>query len=118
MTLSTSQLKGGELDEKYVKSCRVCTSRSVRGLCLPPAISRAERREVERVLVDALARLGGDLAGQYHPLNKISKEQEKQLVQVSAVTPHQQLPACLYPLYHAHTCHNRIPSHDFQRLLG
>ena len=76
------QLANGEMDEKYVKSCRVRTGRSVKGLCLPPAISRAERREVERVLSEALNGLAGDLKGTYYPLCKMTKEQEQRLIDV------------------------------------
>jgi creatine kinase len=75
-----SKLVNGQLDPKYVRSCRIRTGRSVRGLCLPPAISRAERREVERVLVDALSGLKDDLAGKYYPLMKMTPEEEKQLI--------------------------------------
>ena len=39
-------------DEKYVLSSRVRTGRSIRGLSLPPACTRAERREVEKVSND------------------------------------------------------------------
>ena len=35
-----------ELDPDYVLSCRVRTSRSIRGVCLPPLCTRAERRAV------------------------------------------------------------------------
>ena len=76
------QLVNGELDDKYVKSCRIRTGRSIRGLCLPPAISRAERREVEKTLSEALAGLSGDLAGKYYPLIKMTPEEEKQLIEV------------------------------------
>ena len=62
------QLRGGELDSAYVKSCRIRCGRSVKGLCLPPAMSRAERRVVEKVVSDALGGLSGDLSGQYYPL--------------------------------------------------
>ncbi|KAK2154013.1 hypothetical protein LSH36_279g03079 [Paralvinella palmiformis] len=79
--LDADKLVGGNLDEKYVKSCRIRTGRSVRGLCLPPSISRAERREVEQVLVDALAGLKGDLAGKYYPLLKMTPQEEKQLIE-------------------------------------
>merc|ERR1712033_52802 len=48
--LDAEKLNGGEFDDKYVKSCRIRTGRSVRGLCLPPAMSRAERRLVEKVV--------------------------------------------------------------------
>jgi len=78
-------LVGGQFDPKYVKSARIRTGRSVKGFCLPPSISRAERREVERIIVDALAGLEGDLAGVYYPLKKMTPEQEKQLIAVSPV---------------------------------
>lgn len=76
-----SQLVGGELDERYVRSCRVRTGRSVRGFCLPPAISRAERRHVERIIVDALNELGDELAGTYYPLSSMTSEQESKLIE-------------------------------------
>ncbi|KAK2154015.1 hypothetical protein LSH36_279g03125 [Paralvinella palmiformis] len=79
--LEPNNLKGGKLDDKYVKSCRVRTGRSIRGLCLPPAICRAERVEVETVLSDALSGLSGDLAGKYYPLATMTPEQEKQLIE-------------------------------------
>ena len=47
--LDASKLKGGHFDEKYVLSTRVRTGRSIRGLSLPPACTRAERRAVESV---------------------------------------------------------------------
>ena len=47
----TLQLKRGEFDERYVLSSRVRTGRSIRGFSLPPSCTRAERREVEKVLV-------------------------------------------------------------------
>ena len=49
--LDSSKLKGGQFDEKYVLSSRVRTGRSIRGYSLPPACTRAERREVERVCI-------------------------------------------------------------------
>ena len=55
----------------------------MKGFCLPPSISRAERRQVEQVIVDALAGLSGDLAGKYYPLKGMSKEEESQLIAVS-----------------------------------
>lgn len=79
--LEPSKLTGGDLDPKYVKSCRVRTGRSIRGLCLPPAICRAERREVENVLVDALSGLKGPLAGTYYPLMTMNKDDEKKLIE-------------------------------------
>lgn len=47
--LDATKLKGGDFDEKYVLSSRVRTGRCIRGLSLPPACTRAERRQVESV---------------------------------------------------------------------
>ena len=52
----------------YVISTRVRTGRSIRGLRLPPACSKEERREVERVMTKALLGLDGELKGDYYPL--------------------------------------------------
>ena len=62
--LNPEHLIGGEdLDSKYVLSCRVRTGRSIRGLGLPPVCTRAERKSVEKVLVDALDKLDGKFKG-------------------------------------------------------
>ncbi|KAK2194004.1 hypothetical protein NP493_3g02080 [Ridgeia piscesae] len=79
--LDPTKLNGGDLDANYVRSCRIRTGRSIRGCCLPPAITRAERREVESVIVAALAGLTGDLAGKYYPLSKMKPEDEKRLIE-------------------------------------
>ncbi|ELT95089.1 hypothetical protein CAPTEDRAFT_176134 [Capitella teleta] len=78
--LDPTKLRGGNFDSKYVKSCRVRTGRSVRGLCLPPTMCRAERREVERVLQEALGRLDGDLLGKYFSLKKLTDAEKQQLI--------------------------------------
>lgn len=70
-------------DERYVLSSRVRTGRSIRGLSLPPACSRAERREVERVAVTALSGLKGDLAGRYYSLGDMTEQEQQQLIDVS-----------------------------------
>ena len=70
-------------DPKYVLSSRVRTGRSIRGLSLPPACSRAERREVERVVVTALSGLKGDLSGQYYSLEGMTEKEQQQLIDVS-----------------------------------
>jgi len=78
--LDADKLVGGEFPEKYVKSCRIRTGRSVKGFCLPPSICRAERRAVEKILVDAVNGLSGDLAGKYYPLKSMTKDEESQLI--------------------------------------
>ncbi|GAB1286789.1 Creatine kinase U-type, mitochondrial [Apodemus speciosus] len=47
---------------------------------LPPACTRAERREVERVVVDALSGLKGDLAGRYYRLSEMTEAEQQQLI--------------------------------------
>lgn len=82
-TFPAFQVHSAQFDERYVLSSRVRTGRSIRGLSLPPACTRAERREVERVAVDALAGLKGDLAGKYYSLTQMTEEQQQQLIDVS-----------------------------------
>lgn len=71
-------------DERYVLSSRVRTGRSIRGLSLPPACTRAERREVERVAVNALSGLKGDLAGHYYSLGDMTEAEQQRLIDVSS----------------------------------
>jgi len=78
--LDSSKITGGMLDEEYVLSCRVRTGRSIRGLSLPPWCTRAERRKVEQVVVEALQGLEGPLQGKYYPLNKMTDEEQEQLI--------------------------------------
>jgi creatine kinase len=51
-----------------VLSCRIRAGRNVRGFCLPSAISKDSRRQVEKLVTDGLQRLEGDLEGDYYPL--------------------------------------------------
>ena len=57
--LDSSKLKNAKFDERYVLSSRCRTGRCIRGLSLPPHCTRAERREVERIVTDALGNLHG-----------------------------------------------------------
>ncbi|XP_057580779.1 creatine kinase U-type, mitochondrial isoform X2 [Hippopotamus amphibius kiboko] len=78
--LDASKIRSGYFDERYVLSSRVRTGRSIRGLSLPPACTRAERREVERVVVEALSGLKGDLAGRYYRLSEMTDAEQQQLI--------------------------------------
>ncbi|XP_039944894.1 creatine kinase S-type, mitochondrial isoform X3 [Hirundo rustica] len=80
--LDASKITHGHFDERYVLSSRVRTGRSIRGLSLPPACTRAERREVENVVVTALAGLKGDLSGKYYSLTNMSEKDQQQLIDV------------------------------------
>jgi len=56
-------------DCKYVLTTRVRTGRSIRGFKLPPLISQQERRDLEKLVVEALLKMEGDLKGDYFPLH-------------------------------------------------
>uniref|UniRef100_A0A665T8L6 Creatine kinase S-type, mitochondrial n=1 Tax=Echeneis naucrates TaxID=173247 RepID=A0A665T8L6_ECHNA len=78
--LDASKIQSGMFDERYVLSSRVRTGRSIRGLSLPPACTRSERREVERVVVTALSGLKGELSGRYYSLGEMSDREQQQLI--------------------------------------
>jgi creatine kinase len=69
--LNISKISTVKIDPtgKYVLTTRCRTGRSVRGFLLPPVIGFEERRELEKVIVESLMTLEGDLKGEYFPLN-------------------------------------------------
>jgi len=78
--LNPDGLKNAKFDEKFVRSSRVRTGRSIRGIAMPTYCTRAERREVERILSTACAKLGGELAGAYESLKDMTDERQEQLI--------------------------------------
>jgi len=89
--LNGSQLLNHSIiDQSYVISTRVRTGRSISGFALPPSISADQRKELEAIVVKALAGLSGDLKGDYYPLSGsntyapkpggIDKETEERLI--------------------------------------
>jgi len=52
----------------YVLTTRCRTGRSIRGLALPPAVSFEDRRKTEKLIVEGLNTMEGDLKGKYLPL--------------------------------------------------
>ncbi|KAF6351003.1 creatine kinase B [Rhinolophus ferrumequinum] len=79
--LNPDNLQGGDdLDPNYVLSSRVRTGRSIRGFCLPPHCSRGERRAIEKLAVEALSSLDGDLAGRYYALKSMTDAEQQQLI--------------------------------------
>jgi len=55
-------------DGRFVKTVRIRTGRSIKGMRLPPANIFEERRKVEQLIVKGLMNLEGDLKGDYFPL--------------------------------------------------
>lgn len=85
------------------------TGRSIRGLSLPPACTRAERREVENVVVTALAGLKGDLAGKYYSLTNMSERDQQQLIDVS-IAPELTLSTLTLVYFYLHLPVGYMPS--------
>merc|ERR1712242_49382 len=54
--LSFDKLQNAKFDAAYVRSSRVRTGRSIRGLGLPTNCTRAERREVEQIFKTVTSR--------------------------------------------------------------
>lgn len=73
--LDPEKLVGGELDPKYVKSCRVRSGRNIRGFPLSPKVNRAHRRAIQDILVSAL----GKMDGKYYSLRGMTKAEETEL---------------------------------------
>lgn len=78
--LNPDGLKNAKFDEKYVRSSRVRTGRSIRGIAMPTYCTRAERREVEKILSGACLKLEGELAGAYESLKDMSDERQEELI--------------------------------------
>jgi len=75
-----TKIKNGKIPDSYVVSTRIRAGRSIRGLALPPATDRADRREVERLIRTGLEAMSGDLSGKYYALAKMTAEEEQQLI--------------------------------------
>merc|ERR1711970_44852 len=78
--LDPSKIQGDQFDMNYVISSRCRTGRSIRGYGLPPWCSRAERRAVEKIIVDGLSDLGGEFKGKYYPLKSMTDAEQDQLI--------------------------------------
>jgi len=82
--LNWENLQGGDandIDGNYVLSARVRTGRSIRGICLPPHCSRAERRKVESLSTTVLDKLDGEFKGKYYPLNNMTDAEQDALIE-------------------------------------
>jgi len=90
--LNWQALENGTFDKEYVRSCRIRTGRSIRGLGLPTSCTRAERREVENIFKTVVSRWTGDLKGTYRSLCDMEETEieswiEKHLLYDKPVSP-------------------------------
>ncbi|XP_076089779.1 arginine kinase-like [Mytilus galloprovincialis] len=76
-----SNLGFGDLDPKneYILSTRVRVGRSHAAFAFPPVSSKEDKVEMEKQSVAALNSLTGELAGEYFPLEGMTKEVQTQL---------------------------------------
>ena len=56
-------------DPQLVTGCQISVCRSIKGLAFPSFCTRAERRQVERVIVRATQNLTGELEGNVFYMN-------------------------------------------------
>jgi protein-arginine kinase len=63
-----------------IKSTRIRVARNLAAYPLGSAISRKDRKEVERLVTSALGELTGDLAGKYYSLETMTDSEKKQLI--------------------------------------
>jgi len=73
----------GDLDpeNKFVNSTRIRVGRSHANFGFPPTTSKQDRIDMERITVDALRSLRGELAGKYFPLQGMTPEVQKQMTE-------------------------------------
>ncbi|XP_071114815.1 arginine kinase-like [Haliotis cracherodii] len=76
-------LKFGNLDPtgKYIVSTRIRVGRNYESYGFPPVLTKKKRLAMEATTKAALENLTGDLAGTYHSLETMSREEQDHLIQ-------------------------------------
>ena len=67
-------------EDKMINSTRIRVARNLAAYPLGTAVSRAERKEVESLVVSALNEFQGELAGKYYSLATMTEAEKKQLI--------------------------------------
>jgi arginine kinase len=70
-----------EEDAKMIKSTRIRVGRNLAAYPLGPGISKEQRKEVEKLVTDALSKFDDDLKGTYYSLETMSEADQKQLIE-------------------------------------
>lgn len=68
-------------DNEYIVSTRIRVGRNVANLPLGPAITKEQRQQIETDVSGSLSALAGSLAGKYYPIEGMSPEISKQLIE-------------------------------------
>ncbi len=67
-------------ENKYILSTRIRVGRNVKGFPLGTAITNAQRNEIEKQISKILISFKGELMGTYYPLNNMTKQEKKALI--------------------------------------
>lgn len=79
--MDVAKIKGAIEDKTgAVKSTRIRVGRSIRGFGLSPGITKSQRLEVEKIMIEAFSKLSGDLSGKYYPMVGMDEKVRQQLV--------------------------------------
>ena len=72
----------GDLDPdgRYIVSTRIRCGRSIKGIPFNPNMSEDDYLDMEKKVSEALSKLGGDLAGEYKPLDGMDPDEQRQLI--------------------------------------
>ena len=69
-----------EADDKMIRSTRIRVGRNLDGYPLGPGVSKEQRVEIEKKVVEALNKFDGDLKGTFYSLATMSKEDQNKLI--------------------------------------
>ncbi|DBA05131.1 TPA: hypothetical protein N0F65_004981 [Lagenidium giganteum] len=78
--MDPTHIKDGVLPNEFIVSTRIRAGRNIRGMPLPPATSRAHRKDVMNLLDSALSSMPGDLQGKFYKLSEMTPEDEQKLI--------------------------------------
>merc|ERR1712051_1154082 len=78
--MDVDKIQGNVDPNAPVKSTRIRVGRSIEGFGLSPGITREQRQAVEKLMINAFAKLEGELAGTYYPLLGMEEATRQQLV--------------------------------------
>ncbi|EQC41958.1 hypothetical protein SDRG_00807 [Saprolegnia diclina VS20] len=78
--LDPTHLTDAKMPDEYIISTRIRAGRNIRGMPLPPATSRAHRKDVMNLLDSALTAMDGDLKGKFYKLADMTPADEQKLI--------------------------------------
>merc|ERR1711920_255778 len=78
--MDVDKIQGNVDPNAPVKSTRIRVGRSIEGFGLSPGITKEQRLAVEKLMINAFAKLEGDLAGTYYPLLGMEESVRQKLV--------------------------------------